>query len=68
MTVNEGTLDRAIRIAAGIALIAVALVGPGTPWGFIGVIPLVTGLVGFCPVYRLIGVNTCKLPAPQPKA
>ncbi len=69
MSVNEGTLDRGIRIVAGVVLIALALVGPKTPWGFIGILPLLTGLVGFCPTYRLLGVNTCGTPrAPQGKA
>jgi len=65
MSVNEGTVDRVVRIAAGVVLIALALVGPKTPWGFLGVIPLLTGLVGFCPLYRLVGVSTCRAPATE---
>ena len=61
MTRNEGTLDRAMRIILGLVLIAMVFVGPATPWGWIGVVPLLTGLVGFCPLYRLVGVNTCAL-------
>lgn len=60
---NAGTLDRTIRIVLGISLIAIALVGPKTPFGFIGVVPLLTGLIGFCPLYRLVGLSTC--PAPR---
>jgi hypothetical protein len=56
---NAGTLDRAVRIALGLVAISLAFIGPRTPLGFIGVIPLVTGLVGFCPLYRLVGLNTC---------
>jgi hypothetical protein len=56
---NEGTLDRAIRIALGLVAISLAFIGPRTPLGFIGVIPLVTGIVGFCPLYRLFGLSTC---------
>jgi hypothetical protein len=58
---NEGTIDRVLRTGLGVALIAMVFVGPQTPWGWLGLVPLVTGLVGFCPLYRLIGVNTCKL-------
>ena len=61
MTRNEGTLDRAMRIILGLVLIAMVFVGPATPWGWIGVVPLLTGLVGFCPLYRLVGINTCAL-------
>lgn len=56
---NEGTLDRALRIIVGLALIAMVFVGPQIAWGWIGVVPLLTGLVGFCPLYRLVGLNTC---------
>ncbi len=59
---NAGTLDRTIRIALGIALITLTFVGPRSPFGFIGVVPLLTGLVGFCPLYRLFGVSTCPVP------
>jgi hypothetical protein len=57
---NEGTLDRAIRVVIGIALLSLTLVGPRTPWGLVGIIPLATGAVGFCPLYRLLGINTCR--------
>jgi hypothetical protein len=59
---NAGTLDRTIRIAAGIALLSLTAFGPQTALGFVGVVPLVTGLVGFCPLYRLVGINTCPVP------
>jgi len=61
--VNEGKIDRALRIVVGLVLIALVFVGPQTAWGWIGLVPLVTGLVGFCPAYRLLGMNTC--PAPR---
>ena len=61
MSRNEGNIDRALRIIAGLALLALLFVGPQTPWGWIGIVPLVTGLVGFCPLYRLLGINTCAL-------
>ena len=56
---NEGTLDRSLRIIAGLVLIALVFVGPQTAWGWVGLVPLLTGLVGFCPLYRLLGINTC---------
>ena len=61
---NEGTTDRMLRIIFGLALLTLALVGPKTPWGFLGVIPLLTGLVGFCPLYRVLGVSTCAAARP----
>ena len=61
MSRNEGNIDRALRIIAGLALLALVFVGPQTPWGWIGIVPLVTGLVSFCPLYRLLGINTCAL-------
>ena len=59
-TTNVGSTDRILRILLGLILIALVFVGPKTPWGWIGVIPLVTGLFRTCPAYRLFGVNTCK--------
>ncbi len=59
MSCNEGRIDRALRVIVGLVLIALVFVGPQTVWGWSGVVPLVTGLVGFCPLYRLIGVDTC---------
>lgn len=60
MPCNEGKLDRTLRVVVGLVLIALTQVGPHTPWGWIGVVPLLTGLFGFCPAYSLLGVNTCK--------
>jgi len=56
---NVGNLDRILRIVAGIVLIAIVFVGPQTPWGWIGLVPLVTAFVGWCPAYRLRGIRTC---------
>jgi hypothetical protein len=58
MTCNVGSIDRIIRILAGLALIAWALMG-GPVWAWIGVVPLATGVFKFCPAYSLIGMNTC---------
>jgi hypothetical protein len=57
--VNVGSADRIFRVALGLVLIALVFVGPKTPWGWIGVIPLVTGLFRMCPLYSLVGINTC---------
>ncbi len=59
MRQNEGSLDRTLRVIIGIVLIAMVFVGPKAAWGWIGVIPLLTGLVGVCPLYRLVGMSTC---------
>ena len=56
---NEGTIDRVLRVVAGAALVSLVFVGPQTAWGWIGVVPLVTGLLGNCPVYSLFGISTC---------
>lgn len=58
---NEGTLDRVVRVTLGIVLLALIWVGPQTPLGWIGLIPLITGLVGSCPLYRLFGLSTCPI-------
>ncbi len=56
---NEGSLDRAIRALVGIALITLVFVGPKTPWGWLGIIPLATAALGWCPLYAILGINTC---------
>ncbi len=61
MSKNEGTLDRTLRIIAGLVLLSLVFVGPQTMWGLIGLVPLVTGLVGTCPVYSILGIRTCSL-------
>lgn len=64
---NESTADRAVRAIAGIILLILALTVAGAPWnwvlGIIGAVLLITGAVGFCPLYRLLGVSTCPAPA-----
>lgn len=59
MQANIGTLDRTLRIVLGTLLVALSLLGMIGWWGWIGVLPLVTGLVRFCPAYPLLGINTC---------
>jgi Protein of unknown function (DUF2892) len=56
---NVGNPDRAFRIILGIGLISLVFVGPRTAWGWVGVIPLLTAFVGTCPLYSLLGINTC---------
>jgi hypothetical protein len=58
---NEHTVDRALRVVLGLALLAIAFVGPRTPWGYLGIVPLLTGLLGSCPVYTLLGIGTCPI-------
>ncbi len=59
MKPNEGTIDRVLRVVAGLAILSLAFVGPQTPWAYLGLVPLVTGLVGICPLYSILGINTC---------
>jgi hypothetical protein len=59
---NAGALDRIIRVVLGAALLSLTIIGPKSLYGLIGIVPLVTGIVGFCPLYRLVGVSTCALP------
>jgi fatty acid desaturase len=58
---NEGTVDRVIRTVIGLVLISLVFVGPQTAWGWVGLVPLVTGIVGFCPLYKVLGLNTCPI-------
>lgn len=59
MTKNIGGIDRILRIVVGIALIALAATGTVGVWGYIGVVPLLTAAIGWCPAYSVLGVNTC---------
>jgi len=58
MKVNEGTVDRVLRVVVGIALVYMALT-KGWLWAWIGVVPILTGAIGFCPLYTVFGINTC---------
>lgn len=60
MTRNVGQAERGLRIVIGLVLLGMAVAGLYTPWTWIGILPLVTGLVGWCPPYALLGINTCK--------
>lgn len=67
MKANVGGIDRGARIVVGLALIGLTLMGTIGAWGWIGVVPLLTGLVSFCPLYTLLGIRTCPLEA-KPKS
>jgi hypothetical protein len=64
---NVHVVERFLRIVLGAGLVALAFVGPKTPWGYLGAILVVTGLVGSCPIFTLLGVSTCKVPATPKK-
>lgn len=61
MKINEGTLDRSLRVIVGGALVALAATGTVGLWGWIGVVPIATGLIGWCPAYSLLGISTCPM-------
>lgn len=60
MKANVGGIDRVLRIVVGLALIAWVLFASGPVWAWIGVLPLATGLINFCPAYSIFGINSCK--------
>jgi hypothetical protein len=66
--VNEGTLDRVVRVVIGLALVSLVFVGPKSLWGLVGIVPLATGLLGFCPLYRIAGLRTSGAQKPPAKA
>ena len=65
MKMNEGGADRIIRIIVGLVLISLVFIGPQSLWGWIGLVPLITGVIGWCPAYMPFGINTCKLKEEQ---
>jgi hypothetical protein len=60
MTQNIGNIERIVRIVGGLVLVALAATGTVGIWGWLGLVPVVTGLLGWCPPYSLLGINTCK--------
>jgi len=60
---NEHTVDRVLRVVLGLGILSLAFLGPKTAWGYVGLVPLVTGLVGSCPLYTLMGFSTCPMKA-----
>jgi hypothetical protein len=61
MKKNVHPIERVIRVVLGIALISMAFVGPENKWFLLGIVPLVTGILGWCPPYQLLGISTCSL-------
>ena len=59
MKANVATLDRALRIGAGLSLIGLAVAGVIGPWGYVGIVPVLTGLLRVCPAYSLLGISSC---------
>jgi len=55
---NMGNIDRALRVIVGLGLLSLVFVGPQTLWGLVGIVPLATAAIGFCPAYRLLGIST----------
>jgi hypothetical protein len=60
MTRNIGAIDRVIRVVVGLAALSLIFVGPQTLWGLLGLVPLLTAIVGWCPPYAILGISTCK--------
>jgi hypothetical protein len=58
MKANVGTIDRVLRVVLGLGILSLAFIGPQTPWAYLGVIPLLTGIFSFCPLYSVLGMNT----------
>lgn len=61
MKTNIGQTDKILRILVGVGLLSLAFMGPKTAFGYVGLIPLLTGLVGFCPLYKVLNLNTCSV-------
>jgi hypothetical protein len=59
MTQNVGSIDRTIRVIAGLALLSLIVIGPKTWWGLVGLVPLATAAMGWCPPYAMLGIRTC---------
>ena len=58
---NGHPIERVVRVGVGLAVLSLSFVGPQSAWGYLGVIPVATGLLGSCPVYTLLGISTCPL-------
>ncbi len=60
MQPNIGNIERVIRIVAGLVVLSLAFVGPQSPWAYLGIVPVMTGIIGWCPPYAMLGISTCK--------
>lgn len=56
---NEHAIERMLRVLVGLVVLSLVFIGPKTPWGWLGLVPLLTGAIGSCPVYTLLGISTC---------
>ncbi|MGE5113653.1 MAG: DUF2892 domain-containing protein [Acidobacteriaceae bacterium] len=59
LVVTEHPVERVIRVLIGLGLISLVFIGPKTPWGWIGLLPILTGVTGICPLYTVLGISTC---------
>lgn len=68
MKCNVGKTERILRIIVGLVIVSLAFIGPKSNWAFLGLVPLLTGILGWCPPYAMLGINTCtpKDPTQQP--
>ena len=60
MSVNIGTIERVVRVILGVAILSLTVIGPQSPWAYLGIIPILTGLSGWCPLYSVFGISTRK--------
>lgn len=60
MKQNIHNIERAVRVVIGAAIVSLVFIGPQSPWGWLGLVPIATGLIGWCPPYAMLGINTCK--------
>jgi len=59
LPINEHPIERVLRVLLGLGVLSLTIMGPKTAWGFLGIVPLATGLLGSCPIYTLFGFSTC---------
>ena len=59
LIVTQHPIERVIRVLVGIAILSIVFIGPKTPWGWFGILPILTGASGLCPLYTLLGISTC---------
>lgn len=57
--VNEHPVERVARVVLGVGILSLAFVGPKSPWAYLGIVPILTGALGNCPLYSLLGISTC---------
>ena len=60
MKQNIHNIERVVRVVIGAAIVSLVFIGPQSPWGWLGLVPIATGLLGWCPPYAMLGISTCK--------